>query len=148
MSRTRYPRVSAVRSRKDLKAALRRLFAAWLVVLTASLLFILLAEPLVGVAFGRQYSAAVPMAQILALQFPIVTAYVPIVLVFPFIGRLRWQIELTVVLLVSELLILALSKGVLPLLQLHLPSRRSWAQCTWRSDSRNSTQLAMSTVGP
>jgi len=103
------PIVSRASSAVELRHAVRHLMGPLALVLLATVAAALIAPFAVPILFGSSYGPAVGLAQIYVVQYPILAIYIVFVLAFPQLGSLRWQLEVTLVILTVEVAVLAVN---------------------------------------
>lgn len=106
------PRVASMRSITPRTLTRTCLYPAIICVI-ALIVGIALLRPVGPVLFAK-YASATPAAQLYALQYIPILLYMPLVLAFPHIGGMRWQLEVPIVMLVAELIWLAVALKVHP----------------------------------
>jgi len=109
------PRISRVKTPVDLKRAYRRLVPVLLLIGGGAAVMAGTAGWTVPFLFGQKYDAAIPWLRLLAIQYPLAAACLPISYVYPFLGKARWQWEQNALVLGVAVFCLVISARRLPI---------------------------------
>lgn len=103
------PRVTKAQSAEELLAIIREHRLHWLIVAASAILAALVSYPMIYLLFGREHAGAAAIASILILQYPVLAAYIPIIVGMTHLGTRRWQIVLPLILLAVKIAFLPLA---------------------------------------
>lgn len=103
------PRVTQAQSADELLAIIKEHRLHWLIVAAGAALAALMSYPMIYLLFGREHAGAAAIASILIVQYPVLAAYIPIIVGMTHLGTRRWQIVLPLILLTVKIAFLPLA---------------------------------------
>lgn len=90
------PRMSAVTGWGSMVRETRRLVPAVVAAVGLSGVVVAVSPAAIEVAFGTDFAGAGPVLQLMAVRYVLFAIATPFVIALPFIGRSRWQLELSI----------------------------------------------------